>query len=576
MPQQGIHPSQRLVDRLLSLCVDLKKGDLAIKIARREGVPLQQSSFHLALRACAVSGQVHQASSFLDDMRDAYGVTPDKVCYINVLHACALQGEWEEALRIYGEMRRQGLYDGVEAVAHVVRALCRGNQLHKAQSLINQAQESEKPALYEAAIEGCCREGGDVKAGIQLLHDVWDRGIAIGSTAIKAVLGASRRERRLGDALDVLKRWEQPDPVAYSIVIGTSGAVGKWQEALRLFHEMQSRGLVADPVAYLEVMDACDRSGRWQEVLALLGGPPQPPPDIRVYNAAMRACMRAKQFEAVMQVWHKISHDDSGLIPSQATANYAMRAYLNSGRWQEAITLYSNNKTSPLPSPCLPSVEILQEAYFLGLISLQRSSSWDKFLLLVKDLAQKGVPVNDRITRAINMGVSSCVRDKRWGCAISLLESMAILTVLPDVIACNAAIKAYGEMGQYSKAMDLFDSMLDRDLTPDDVTFSTVIRACGQAGRWKEALSLLNAMESKGLLVDNELAYAVALDTCSRAGEFNQAIEISQKMARNGLLDRAVSYNAILGLCQRAGDWERALAILQEMESRGLQPDTVG
>lgn len=63
---------------------------------------------------------------------------------------------------------------------------------------------------------------------------------------------------------------------------------------------------------------------------------------------------------------------------------------------------------------------------------------------------------------------------------------MATLGVPADLMARNAAMKAFAELGRADEALALLDATIEAGLAPDEVSFSTVIHACGRAGQWEK------------------------------------------------------------------------------------------
>ena len=54
-----------------------------------------------------------------------------------------------------------------------------------------------------------------------------------------------------------------------------------------------------------------------------------------------------------------------------------------------------------------------------------------------------------------------------------------------------------------------------------------------------------------------------------RAGRWEEALQLLELMARDGVPRDGVSYNAALDALSRGGRWEEALALLQQMQTEG-------
>lgn len=59
--------------------------------------------------------------------------------------------------------------------------------------------------------------------------------------------------------------------------------------------------------------------------------------------------------------------------------------------------------------------------------------------------------------------------------------------VRPNVISCNAAIKACAEAGQWQHALSILRGMSKAGLSPDAISYNTAISALGVAGQSEQA-----------------------------------------------------------------------------------------
>ena len=64
----------------------------------------------------------------------------------------------------------------------------------------------------------------------------------------------------------------------------------------------------------------------------------------------------------------------------------------------------------------------------------------------------------------------------------------------PDVISCNALIRAYTHGNQFSKGMALFNEMSASGIKPDEITYSTIFHLCEKTGNGTHSVQLLHKM----------------------------------------------------------------------------------
>lgn len=69
----------------------------------------------------------------------------------------------------------------------------------------------------------------------------------------------------------------------------------------------------------------------------------------------------------------------------------------------------------------------------------------------------------------------------------AILSEMPRAGVRPNVVSCNAAIKACGEAGQWQHALAILRGMSNAGVSPDAVTYNSAIAALGIAGQNEQA-----------------------------------------------------------------------------------------
>lgn len=69
----------------------------------------------------------------------------------------------------------------------------------------------------------------------------------------------------------------------------------------------------------------------------------------------------------------------------------------------------------------------------------------------------------------------------------AILSEMPKVGVRPNVVSCNAAIKACGEAGQWQHALAILRGMPNAGLLPDAISYNSAIAALGIAGQNEQA-----------------------------------------------------------------------------------------
>lgn len=74
----------------------------------------------------------------------------------------------------------------------------------------------------------------------------------------------------------------------------------------------------------------------------------------------------------------------------------------------------------------------------------------------------------------------------------------------------------------------------------------------------------------------NLISYNAALSTCSKGEQWQMALSLLSKMARETIEADTISFNSALSSCCEALQWRRVFQLLQELPSKHMMPDCIG
>ncbi|WCJ32604.1 Tetratricopeptide repeat (TPR)-like superfamily protein [Euphorbia peplus] len=158
----------------------------------------------------------------------------DVVMYSSVIRICSRSGDDIEALKLFNEMRAQGIKPNFITLLAVIKAC-------------------SNLASFE---HGIGSHGYIVKCGIDN-----DMDLSIGN----ALISMYSKCGCLADSHQIFKEMHTRDSVSWSTLIAGYGLHGYGEEALCLFHEMQAKGLEVDGITVLGVLSACNHAGLVKE-----------------------------------------------------------------------------------------------------------------------------------------------------------------------------------------------------------------------------------------------------------------------------------------------------------------------
>lgn len=128
-----------------------------------------------------------------------------------------------------------------------------------------------------------------------------------------------------------------------------------------------------------------------------------------------------------------------------------------------------------------------------------------------------------------------------------------------DTICWNAMISGFAMHGDGEQALRLFAEMERNKVQPDDITFIAIFTACSYSGMVYEGLRVLNSMYSVYNVELKSEHYGCIIDFLSRAGLFEEAKNIIQRLpSSSSSSEEAVAWRALLTACHGHGNIELA------------------
>ncbi|XP_047150548.1 pentatricopeptide repeat-containing protein At1g34160 [Vigna umbellata] len=137
-----------------------------------------------------------------------------------------------------------------------------------------------------------------------------------------------------------------------------------------------------------------------------------------------------------------------------------------------------------------------------------------------------------------------------------------------NVIVCNAVIDMYAKCGFVDKAYSVFVSM---NCKKSLVTWNTMIMALAMNGDANQALELLDKMAADGVDPD-AVSYLAALCACNHAGLVEEGVRLFDMMKGYGVKLNVKHYGSVVDLLGRAGRIKEACDIINSMP---MVPDVV-
>ncbi|CAM9172475.1 unnamed protein product [Scytosiphon promiscuus] len=472
--------------------------------ARRQRLRRQRERATMAAKKSLVkkvkvlgdTGQWRQAISEMDSAVDG-GLPPDEYVYGSGVGAAASSGRWREALGVLRRMQEDGGMAPTTAVYNAaIKACARAGKAELAVALLEEmrtnatkaddaARTAAADTVGETATDAAGAGGASAAEGSTM-----ESTRRIGGTVSGAVLNGGRKGRAKEEVYSASRlngagRGREDEVAERSMGKDTAGVKrGRRRPMSGAAGSSSPSGCDPDIQTINTVMSACAKAGNWALALEVMDKGRRLDglhPNRVTYNTAISACGRGGESDRAVRLLRDMRLD--GLAPNAISYNSAIAACSVNGQWRRALSLLAE----------------MEAATTAGAGDRGRG-----------DKGRAAGPPPDRYS--FSSAIAACGRGGQWSLAVGLLSAMRRKGIAPGVVAFNAAISACGAAGQWERAVGLLRDMeaeagekKDGDARggggagsgfsgPDRVSFNAAINACSNAGEWQQAVSLLEEM----------------------------------------------------------------------------------
>ncbi|XP_012067732.1 putative pentatricopeptide repeat-containing protein At1g69350, mitochondrial [Jatropha curcas] len=297
--------------------------------------------------------------------------------------------------------------------------------------------------------------------------------------------------------------------VSWNMLISVYASQGLLKEALVIFVQMQTQGLLPDSFSLSSSLSACADIGLLQ-----LGQ--------QMHSYAIKRHI----VDEFVQ---------NSLIDMYSKCGLVDLAYLIFGNiqpksvvaWNSMICGFSQNGNS------LEAISLFDQMY-LNCLDMNEVT----FLTAIQACSQighleKGKWVHHKlITYGIkeDLYINTALVDMYAKCG-DLLTAKEVFNSMPErsVVSWSVMIAGYGMHGDVDAAISLFSQMVQLGIKPNDITFMNILSACSHSGYVEGGKFYFNSMKHFGVEPNPE-HFACMVDLLSRVGDLNEAYRIINSM----------------------------------------------
>eukprot|EP01018_Ginkgo_biloba_P016521 Gb_02086 [translate_table: standard] len=354
----------------------------------------------------------------------------------------------------------------------------------------------------------------------------------------------------LVDARLVFDKIPERDLFIWNVIIGAYVIHGHCEEALTLYHQMQSEGLKPDKYTFPSVLKACAGLTDLQQGEDIHDDiiKSEFESNIFVENALVAMYAKCGSMKNARHVFDKMSNRDV------VSWNGIIGGYAQNGYCGEALRLFNQMQLTST-KPNLVTWNAIIAGY-------AQDGSGEESLKCFRQMQVESVMPNSVSIASV---LPACAQLAALHHGKELHSYVIQSGFESNEFVRNALIDMYAKCGSTEDARQLFDTMSQRTL----ISWNAMIAGYAQNGNCDEGLNLFRQMHLANRK-PNLVTIASILPVCARLAILQQGKEIHDYMIRSGLESYVILGNALIDMYSKCGSVELARRVFDNMSERDV------
>ncbi|KAJ0515135.1 putative tetratricopeptide-like helical domain superfamily [Helianthus annuus] len=411
------------------------------------------------LRANVTNGDCQEALRVYTQMRN-FGTLADEFTFPLILRACAVMGQRKSCALVHCHALLMGFQDNLYVANELLAAYGKLGQMGVARQ------------VFDEMIVRSCISWNTMVSGFAFNYDC-------------------------DGAVEMFKRMEvdgwEPNLVTWTSLLSSHSRCGYYLETLRLYNVMRSKVSEAAEKLFAEIKNKSLVS--WNALISLY--------------AQVGLC------DAAFSTFLNLKNSEKHLVPNVISWSAVINGFASNGRSDESLKLFRKMQLAKVNPNVITISTILSVCADLSAIVFGKEMHG----YIIRNLMNADLLV---VNGLINMYAK---------CGILKAAYITFKNIKrKDLCSWNTMIKGYGMHGFGKHALEIFKQMINDGNKPDGVTFISLLSACSHAGLVNDGSKLFEQMKPEFGIEPEIEHYACMVDLLGRAGLFKEASEVAKKM----------------------------------------------
>ncbi|KAI5316361.1 hypothetical protein L3X38_036068 [Prunus dulcis] len=342
------------------------------------------------------------------------------------------------------------------------------------------------------------------------------------------------------------------DSVSWVAMISGLSQNGREKEAVLLFIQMQTSGILPTPYVFSSVLSACTKielfeMGAQLHGLIFKGGFSC---ETYVCNALVTLYSRSGNFISAEEIFKTMIHRDA------VSYNSLISGLAQRGFSDRALELFKRMQIDCLEPDCVTIASLLSACADIGAL-------------------HKGTQLH---SLAIKAGMSSDIilegslLDLYVKCSdVQTAYEFFLTTETENVVLWNVMLVAYGQLDDLNESFHIFRQMHIEGMIPNQYTYPSILRTCTSVGALNLGEQIHTQVIKTGFHL-NVYVCSVLIDMYAKHGELDTALKILSRLTE----DDVVSWTAMIAGYAQHDLFSESLILFEEMQKRGIRSDNIG
>jgi pentatricopeptide repeat protein len=433
------------------------------------------------------SNEIKRAWDLFDNMKEEYGLEPDKFSYSTIIKALKFELDSTKLERAFGILEylkeKSSTAANDEIIFNCLIDVClRLNLIDKAEKVFSEMKELgvlPSKITYAIMIKGYGQVYNLEKA-FELFEDMKVNNTPANEIIYGCLLNACVRCSNIKKATEVYNEMKEQkiemNIILYTTLIKAYTKVKNLNMAYDVYNQMLSDVNVV--------------------------------PNIVIHNAMLDCCVECDDIKKMDEIYQIIKDkasdeedDNNNPQPDLITYSTVIKGYSRSKNMEKVFDIYQFLNTNS-------TFQMDEVIYNSILDGCSKTGNFEKALIVYEDMQKNGVKrSNVTYSILVKLYANNRMEEK----ALQVLDEMIKNNIRPGIIVYTCLIQTCLKSNKFQTAVRLFEQLKNDGLNPDHVLYNTITNGCLYHKRFELAANYTLESFGRNIKMANDI-YKIVLD----------------------------------------------------------------